>query len=209
MEGVGVEDTPQWFTVDFRILSEKKKSSYRTARVKGFPVTDFRKEVQNILPGKKYMHCFCFGFIDKKQKIWVVFYSDLPDTYAAAISGQALWVAPRHSVVMDEVTTNKDQRTNKRKYWLQKWNVLEFLNVRLCIKFLIKCSDRYSWWDEYPLFLNHGENRRLHSQPERETWRKRSPIISVQTLGRNAGRNWLIWKYRHSAMFWFRLIVNK
>ncbi|KAJ7394512.1 hypothetical protein OS493_000326 [Desmophyllum pertusum] len=55
MEGIGVEDTRQRFTVDIRILAEKKKSSYCTARVKGFPVTetceDFRKEVQNILPG--------------------------------------------------------------------------------------------------------------------------------------------------------------
>lgn len=50
------EDTCQRLTVDIRILSNKKKSSHRTARIKGFPATetceDFRKEVKNILRAK-------------------------------------------------------------------------------------------------------------------------------------------------------------
>ena len=60
------EDTRQHSTVDIRILSNKKKSSHRTARIKGFPVTetceDFRKEVTNILPGGKFSDNFSFGF---------------------------------------------------------------------------------------------------------------------------------------------------
>lgn len=68
MDGGGGEDVRQRLTVDLRILSGEKKSSFRTARVRGFPVTDtcdeFRKEVQNILPGEKLSSNFTFGFID-------------------------------------------------------------------------------------------------------------------------------------------------
>ena len=64
------EDTRQRLTVDIRILSNKKKSSHRTA-------------------------------------------------YAAAINGQALWVDPSHSVVMDEVD-NKEKQGNKRKHKFSK-----------------------------------------------------------------------------------------
>ena len=118
------EDTRQRLTVDIRILSNKKKSSHRTARIKGFPVTetseDFRKEVKNILPGDKFSDNFSFGFIGKKQKkIWAFSDSDLADAYAAAINGQALWVDPSHSVVMDEVD-NKEKQGNKREHKFSK-----------------------------------------------------------------------------------------
>lgn len=118
------EDTRQRLTVDIRILSNKKKSSHRMARIKGFPVTetceDFRKEVKNILPGEKFSDNFSFGFIGKKQKkIWALSDSDLADAYAAAINGQALWVDPSHSVVMDEVD-NKEKQGNKRKHKFSK-----------------------------------------------------------------------------------------
>ncbi|CAH3127675.1 unnamed protein product [Porites lobata] len=89
------EDTRQRLTVDIRILSNKKKSSHRTARIKGFPVTetceDFRKEVKNILPGEKFSDNFSF----------------------------ALWVDPSHSVMMDEVD-NKEKQGNKRKHKFSK-----------------------------------------------------------------------------------------
>ncbi|CAH3165861.1 unnamed protein product [Porites evermanni] len=103
------EDTRQRLTVDIRILSNKKKSSHRTARIKGFPVTetceDFRKEVKNILPGGKFSDNFSFGFIGKKQKkIWAFSDSDLADA---------------HSVVMDEVD-NKEKQENKRKHKFSK-----------------------------------------------------------------------------------------
>ena len=115
------EDTRQRLTVDIRILSNKKKSSHRTARIKGFPVTetceDFRKEVKNILPCEKFSDNFGFGFIGKKQKkIWALSDSDLADAYAAAIDGQALWLDPSHSVVMDEVDNNKEKQGNKRNH---------------------------------------------------------------------------------------------
>ena len=118
------EDTCQRLTVDIRILSNKKKSSHRTARIKGSPVTetceDFRKKVKNILPGEKFSDNFSFGFIGKKQKkIWAFSDSDLADAYAAAINGQALWVDPSHSVVMDEVD-NKEKQGNKRKHKFSK-----------------------------------------------------------------------------------------
>ena len=131
MEVVQVEDTRQRLTVDIRILSEKKKSSFRTARVKGFPVTEtceeFRKEVQNILPGEKLSPTFTFGFIDKKQKKnWVVSDGDLAGAYAAAVSGQAIWVDPGHTAVTDEVMgshgklhSSKSQ-ANKRKHKFPK-----------------------------------------------------------------------------------------
>ena len=94
------------------------------ARIKGFPVTetceDFRKEVKNILPGEKFSDNFSFGFIGKKQKkIWAFSDSDLADAYAAAINGQALWVDPSHSVMMDEVD-NKEKQGNKRKHKFSK-----------------------------------------------------------------------------------------
>ena len=118
------EDTRQRLTVDIRILSNKKKSLHHTARIKGFPVTetceDFRKVVKNILPGEKFSHNFSFGFIGKKQKtIWAFSDSDLADAYAAAINGQALWVDPSHSVVMDEVD-NKEKQGNKCKHKFSK-----------------------------------------------------------------------------------------
>ena len=118
------EDTRQRLTVDIRILSNKKKSSHRTARIKGFPVTetceDFRKEVKNILPGEKFSDNFSFGFIGKKQKkIWAFSDSDLADAYATAINGQALWVDPSHSVVMDKVD-NKEKQGNKGKHKFSK-----------------------------------------------------------------------------------------
>ena len=118
------EDTRQRLTVDIRILSNKKKSSHRTARIKGFPVTeaceDFRKGVKNILPGEKFSDNFSFGFIGKKQKkIWAFSDSDLADAYAAVINGQALCVDPSHSVVMDEVD-NKEKQGNKRKHKYSK-----------------------------------------------------------------------------------------
>lgn len=115
------EDTRQRLTVDIRIYSNKKKSSHRTARIKGFPVTetceDFRKEVRNILPGEKFTENFSFGFIGKKQKkIWAFSDSDLADAYAAAINGQAFWEDPSYSVVMDEVDNSKEKQGNKRKH---------------------------------------------------------------------------------------------
>ena len=102
------EDTRQHLTVDIRILSNKKKSLHRTARIKGFLMTetceDFRKKVKNILPGEKFSDNFSFGFIGKKQKkIWAFSDSNLADAYAAVINGQAPSVDPSHSVVMDKV----------------------------------------------------------------------------------------------------------
>ena len=118
------EDTRQHLTVDIRILSNKKKSSHRTARIKGFPMTetreDFRKEVKNILPSEKFSDNFSFGFISKKQKkIWAFSDSDLADAYAAVINGQAPWVDPSHSVVMDEVEY-KEKQGNKCKHKFPK-----------------------------------------------------------------------------------------
>ena len=118
------EDTGQHLTVDIRILSNKKKSSHGTARIKGFPMTetceDFRKEVKNILPGEKFSDNFSFGFIGKKQKkIWAFSDSDLADPYAAVINGQAPWVDPSHSVVMDEVEY-KEKQGNKHKHKFSK-----------------------------------------------------------------------------------------
>lgn len=119
MEGDFEEDSRQRLTVDIRILSGKKKSSFRTARVKGFPVAEtreeFQNEVQKILPGEKFTKNFSFGFIDKNKKIWVVSDSEVSDAYAAAINGQALWVDPNHTVAMDEVETSKEKHGKKRK----------------------------------------------------------------------------------------------
>ena len=142
------EDTRQRLTVDIRILSNKKKSSHHTAMIKGFPVTetceDFRKEVKNILPGEKFSDNFSFGFISKKQKkIWAFSDSDLADAYAAAINGQALWVDPSHSVVMDEVDNNKEKQGNKRKHkFLKKSTCFQIiiLLVLPLVNFLKKCS---------------------------------------------------------------------
>ena len=125
------EDTRHRLTVDIRILSNKKKSLHRTARIKGFPVTetceDFREEVKNILPGEKFSDNFSFGFIGKKQKkIWAFSDNDLADAYAAAINGQALWVDSSHSVVMDEEGNNKEKQGNKRKH--------KFSNKSMCFQ---------------------------------------------------------------------------
>ncbi len=66
MEGDFEEDSHQRLTVVIRILSSKKKSSFRTARVKGFPVAERREEFQNkvkkILPGEKFTKNFSFRF---------------------------------------------------------------------------------------------------------------------------------------------------
>ena len=142
------EDTRQRLTVDIRILSNKKKSSHHTAMIKGFPVTetceDFRKEVKNILPGEKFSDNFSFGFIGKKQmKIWAFSDSNLADAYAAAVNGQALWVDPSHSVVMDEVDNNKEKQGNKRKHkFLKKSTCFQIiiLLVLPLVNFLKKCS---------------------------------------------------------------------
>ena len=58
MEGQLLNDAHQRFTTDIRIVGGNKKSSYRTARVKGFPVTEtyseFREAVKNIIPGEPF-----------------------------------------------------------------------------------------------------------------------------------------------------------
>ena len=126
MEGEVLNDTRQRFTTDIRILAGNKKSSYRIARVKGFPVTEtcseFREAVKNIIPGEPFAENFGFGFSDKKQKkLWVLTDTELPDAYAAAISGQPLWVDPSHAVVSEErarSVNNRGNHTNKRKYKL-------------------------------------------------------------------------------------------
>ena len=72
MEGQLLNNARQRFTTDIRIVGGNKKSSYRTARVKGFPVTktcsEFREAVTNIIPGEPFAENLSFGFIDKKQK---------------------------------------------------------------------------------------------------------------------------------------------
>ena len=84
MEGQVLNDARQRFTTDIRIVSGNEKSSYRTARVKGFPVTEtcyeFREAVKNIIPGEPFAENFSFGFIDKKQKkLWVLTDTELPN----------------------------------------------------------------------------------------------------------------------------------
>ena len=128
MEGQVLNDARQRFTTDIRIDGGNKKSSYRTARVKGFPVTEtcseFREAVKNIIHGEPFTENFSFGFIDKKQKkLWVLTDTELPDAYAAAITGQPLWVDPSHVVVNEEragSVNKKGNQTNKRKYKLLK-----------------------------------------------------------------------------------------
>jgi len=117
-------DSRQRFTTDIRIVGGNKKALYRTATVKGFPVTEtcseFKEAVKNIIPGEPFAENFSFGFIDKQQKkLWVLTGTELPDAYAAAISGQPLWVDPRHVVVKEEQAESvkkKGNQTNKRKY---------------------------------------------------------------------------------------------
>ena len=59
------EDTRQRLTVDIRILSNKKKSSHRAARIKGFPVTetceDFRKERFRVNSLFQYLCSQCYA----------------------------------------------------------------------------------------------------------------------------------------------------
>ena len=83
MEGQVLNDACQRFTTDIRIDGGNKKSSYRTARVKGFlvtePYSEFREVVNNIIPGEPFAENFSFGFIDKKQKkLWVLTDTELP-----------------------------------------------------------------------------------------------------------------------------------
>ena len=128
MKGQVLNETRQRFTTDIRIVGESKKSSYKTARVKGFPATEtcseFREAVKNIIPGEPIAENFNFGYIDKKQKkLWVLTDTELPDAYAAAISGQPLWVDPNHVVVNEEragSVNKKGNQPNKRKYKLLK-----------------------------------------------------------------------------------------
>ena len=72
MEGQVLNDTRHHFTTDARIVGGNKKSSYRTARVKGYSVCEtyskFKEAVKNIIPGEPFAENFSFGFIDKKQK---------------------------------------------------------------------------------------------------------------------------------------------
>ena len=72
MKGQFLNDTRHHFTTDARIVGGNKKSSYRTARVKGFSVSEtcseFREAEKNIIPGEPLAENFSFGFIDKKQK---------------------------------------------------------------------------------------------------------------------------------------------
>jgi len=126
MEGQILNDTRQRFTTDIRIVGGNKKSSYRTARVKGFPVaetcSELREAVKNIIPGEPFAENFSFVLMDKRQKkLWVLTDTELPDAYAAAISGQPLWVGPSHVVVNEEragSVNKKGNQTNKRKYKL-------------------------------------------------------------------------------------------
>ena len=71
MKGQVLNDTHH-FTTDARIVGGNKKSSYRTARVKGFSVSEtcseFMEAVKNIISGEPFAENFSFGFIDKKQK---------------------------------------------------------------------------------------------------------------------------------------------
>ena len=118
MEGQGLNDARQRFVTDIRIIGRNKKSSYRTARVKGFPVTEtcpeFREAVKNIIPGEPFAENFSFGLIDKKQKkLWVLTDTELPDAYAAAISGQPLWVDPSHVVVNEERARSVNKKGNQ------------------------------------------------------------------------------------------------
>ena len=66
------EDTHQHLTVDIRILSNKKKSLHRTARIKGFPMTetceDFRKEVKNRRTRRKVLRQFQLWFYRQEAK---------------------------------------------------------------------------------------------------------------------------------------------
>ena len=72
MEGQVLNDTRQRFTTDIRIVGRNKKSSYRTARVKGFPVTEtcseFREAVKNIIPGEPFAQNFSFGYISIRSR---------------------------------------------------------------------------------------------------------------------------------------------
>ncbi|CAH3189360.1 unnamed protein product, partial [Porites evermanni] len=81
---------------------------------------EFREAVKNIIPGEPFAENFSFGFIDKKQKkLWVLTDTELPDAYAAAISGQPLWVDPSHAVVNEEragSVNKKGNQTNKRSH---------------------------------------------------------------------------------------------
>ena len=101
MEEQALNDTCQHFTTDIRIVGGNKKSSYRTARVKGFPVmetcSEFREAVKNIIPGEPFAENS--GLASKQKKLWVLTDTKLPDTHAGAISGQLLWVDPRYVVV--------------------------------------------------------------------------------------------------------------
>lgn len=91
-------------SVDIRILSAKKRSSYRTARIQNFPVAesceDFRSQIQNSLPGERCVANFDFGYIDEnKKKLWVNSDTELEDAYAAALGGNPLWIEPDHATV--------------------------------------------------------------------------------------------------------------
>ena len=58
-----------------------------------------------------------------RKKLWVLTDTELPNAYAAAISGQPLWVDPSYVVVNEEhaeSVNNKGNQTNKRKYKLLK-----------------------------------------------------------------------------------------
>ena len=72
MKGQVLNDSSHHFTTDARIVGGNKRSSYRTARVKGFSVSEtcskFREAEKNIIPGEPFAENFSFGFIDKKQK---------------------------------------------------------------------------------------------------------------------------------------------
>ena len=128
MEGQVLNNACQRFMTDIRIVGGNKTSSYRTARVKGFPITEtcseFRVAVKNIIPGELFAENFSFGFIVKKQeKLWVLTDTELPNAYATAISGQPLWVYPSHVVVNEEraeSVNKKGNQTNKREYKLLK-----------------------------------------------------------------------------------------
>ena len=84
------------------------------------------------------MESFSFGFIDKKQKkIWVLPDIDLADAYAAAISGQSLWVDPSQTVVVDEERGSKKagKQANKRKH-----NLLKLTRVNFFISLSVSLS---------------------------------------------------------------------
>lgn len=92
---------------------------------------EFRRKVDDFLPGERCKKEFSFGFIGKRnKKIWIVTDDQLPEVYAAALNGQTLWIDPNDTGISLDAEPQGPQ-TRKCKENLILWNVVYCMKYAL------------------------------------------------------------------------------